>query len=192
MPTTTKDTSTYSRAETASVPNSPSGRSRRGRRVSSPRFATASKPVYAKNTTAAAVSTPATPNAEGSRPNSTCDSGRVSPDSSSPTGCAGGTKGVRFAAFTKNAPATTTNTQMATLTTTSTLVTRDDCRIPSVATPPSTSVMRMAPTLTVLLSPNIEPGRCSNSARYPDHPRATTAAPSANSSTRSQPMIQAM
>jgi hypothetical protein len=43
-------------------------------------LATASNPVYAKNTTAAAVSTPAMPNADGATPNSTCDSGRASPD----------------------------------------------------------------------------------------------------------------
>jgi hypothetical protein len=56
--------------------------------------------------------------------------------------------------LTKNAPAITTNTQIATFTTTSALVTRDDCRMPSVATAPSSSGIAMAPTLTTLLSPN--------------------------------------
>ena len=51
--------------------------------------------------------------------------------------------------------------------------------------------MRTAPTLTGASSPNSDVGRPSSSPTYPDHPRATTAAPSANSRNRSQPMIQA-
>jgi hypothetical protein len=121
--------------------------------------------VYAKKTTAAAVSTPATPNADGSRPNTSCDSGWARPEVSSSTGWAGGTNGVRLAALMKKAPATTTNRQIATLTRTSRLVTRDDCRMPMVATPPSSSTMTIAPRLTVLCSPKNAPGRSNSWAR---------------------------
>ena len=48
-----------------SVPSRPSGMSRLGFLVSSPRLATASKPLYAKKTTAAATKTPTIPKAVG-------------------------------------------------------------------------------------------------------------------------------
>ena len=141
-------------------------RSRLGFLVSSPRLATASKPVYAKKTTAAALSTPTKPKTDGSSPKSACVTGCLMPSSPLPAGSAGGMNGVRLAALTKNSPATTTKTQMATLTSTSRLVIRADSRMPTIATMPRISTMAMAPTLTVLpSSPNQRVGRSSSSAR---------------------------
>ena len=58
-------------------------------------------------------------------------------------------------ALTKNSPATTTKTQIATLTSTSRLVTRADSRMPTIATTPRISTMAIAPRLTMLpSSPN--------------------------------------
>ena len=73
--------------------------------------------------------------------------------------------GVRLDRCTKNAPATMTNRQIATLMTTSTLVTRALSRMPTIATAPSTSTMKIAPTLTIDPSPKIEDGRPNSSCR---------------------------
>src|SRR3954465_6672409 len=148
MPVTTNDTPTYRTVARASVPRRPCGRSRAGLRVSSLRFATASKPLYAKNTTAAAVSTPAKPNADGATPKSTWIRGRVPPWALGSAPWAGGTNGCQFADFTKNAPATMMNTQMTTFTATNALVTQADSRMPMTATVPRTATMAIAPTLT--------------------------------------------
>src|SRR3712207_427428 len=130
------------------------------------------------------------PKATGSRPATTSTSGRARPLPPS-AGCAGGTNGVRFAPRTNQAPATITNTQTATLTTTSAPVTRADSRMPSTATAVSTRTMAAAPTFTVDVSPNGDGGRSSRLPTYPDQPRATTAAPRANSRNRSQPITHA-
>src|SRR3712207_8528806 len=117
-------------------------------------------------------------------------SGWASPLSPS-AGRPGGTNGVRLAPRTNQAPATITKTQTATLTTTSAPVTRADSRMPSTATAVSTRTIAAAPTFTVEVSPNSDGGRSSRLPTYPDQPRATTAAPSANSRNRSQPITQA-
>ncbi len=111
--------------------------------------------------------TPANPNAVGGMPNATCESGRARPVPAPPAdaGCAGGTNGVRLLRLTKNSPAMTTKTQMATLSRTSAFVTHDDSRMPTTATIPSTSTMSIAPTLTVDDSPNRDLGRCKASPR---------------------------
>src|SRR5260363_12963 len=61
-PVNTQDTSTYSPAQIASEPSSPTGILRRGFFVSCATQDTASKPISAKNTTAAPRSTPLKPN----------------------------------------------------------------------------------------------------------------------------------
>src|SRR5690606_24784877 len=61
MPVMIAATLTYSTAQTASDPMMPIGRSRRGLRTSSAAEVTASKPMKAKNTSAAALNTPEAP-----------------------------------------------------------------------------------------------------------------------------------
>ena len=108
---------------------------------------------------------PAKPKADGSIPNSACPSGCFRPLVPSLTGAAAGMNGVRLDRCTKNAPATMTNRQIATLMTTRTLVTRALSRMPTRATSPSTSTMKIAPTLTIDPSPKIEDGRPNSSCR---------------------------
>ncbi|BDH57450.1 hypothetical protein MTP03_23890 [Tsukamurella sp. PLM1] len=99
--------------------------------------------------------------------------------------------GTRLERVTKNAPITTTKTEIATLTTTRMLVARADSRIPTMAITPRTTMIAIAPTFTGASSVNSSGGSPNRSARYPDQLRETTAAPSPNSSNRSQPMIHA-
>ena len=108
---------------------------------------------------------PAKPKADGSIPNSAWPSGCFRPLVPSLTGAAAGMKGVRLAFWTKNAPATMTNRQIATLITTSTFVTRALSRMPTSATTPSTSTMATAPTLTIEPSPKIDGGSPNSSCR---------------------------
>src|SRR3954454_3981517 len=86
---------------------------------------------------------------------------------------------------------------MTSLIATMTAVTRDESLIPSTRTPAMINAMAIAGMLTVAVSPAIDDGSGtprspSSWLKYPDHPTETVAAPSASSSTRSQPMIQAM
>src|SRR5690349_22926934 len=133
---------------------------------------------------------PPMPNAVGSMPATRPISGCFRPPSPAAP-WPGGTNGVRLAPVTNHAPSTITKTQMATLTITSTPVTRADSRMPSTAINVRTTTISTAPTLTGASSPNSDVGRWSRLPTYPDQPRATTAAPRANSRNRSQPMIQA-
>jgi hypothetical protein len=77
-----------------------------------------------------------------------------------------------------------------------TVVTREDSLIPRISTPVITSAITIAGMFTVAVSPAIDvgsgmPRSPSSWLRYPDQPTETVAAPSASSSTRSQPMIHA-
>src|SRR5262249_61463805 len=98
-PTITPETSTYRIVQTASDPRMPRGMSRCGLRASCADVDTASKPMYAKNTTAAPRKTPLQPN--------------------TPNGPSlGGTNGCQFAGSTNTPPPATLNSSTATLTTT--------------------------------------------------------------------------
>ena len=68
IPVTTSDTATYSSAQIASDRKIPSGRSRWGFFASSALVATMSKPMNAKNTSAAPLKIPADPERTGSGP----------------------------------------------------------------------------------------------------------------------------
>lgn len=83
---------------------------------------------------------------------STTGCSRIEPPSG--TGVAGGMNGVRFAASMKKTPTPMISTQTASLTATSTLVSREDWRIPSTATIVSRPMIRTAPMLTGAVSPN--------------------------------------
>src|SRR5262249_44633328 len=88
-----------------------------------------------------------------------------------------------------------TNSTTKSLMPTSTRLTRSDSLIPMVASVASTATRSIASTFTFESGP-IDEGQpnpiCSrNKAAYVDQPCATTLAPSINSSSRSQPMIQA-
>src|SRR3546814_16578299 len=89
----------YSNGTSAMPPKMPSGSVRCGSLTSSADVATTSKPMKAKNTSAAPDSTPATPYFAGSAPvaqdSSDCDHASAPPPSA---GTAGGTNGDRLAA----------------------------------------------------------------------------------------------
>src|SRR3954468_13913220 len=84
-----------------------------------------------------------------------------------------------------------TNSTTATLMTTSTPVTRLDSLVPRMSSSDRRSTMPTAAQSGRAASPASQLGRSSSCARYADHPRETTAAPSMSSSSRSQPMTQA-
>ena len=94
-----------------------------------------------------------------------CHSGWLSPPAAASSGLLSGMNGVRLAALRKKTPTTITKTVIDTLISTRTLVTHLDSRIPTVATTPSTSTMRTAPTLTGASSPNSEVGSPRKSCR---------------------------
>jgi hypothetical protein len=78
----------------ASEPRMPIGRSRCGFLVSSAVVATTSKPMKAKNTTAAPATTPAKPNTAGSMPSRVSIIGAFSQPSELGAGCDSGMNGV--------------------------------------------------------------------------------------------------
>ena len=96
---TTIVTRMYSTVTIARPPRMPRGTVRCGSLVSSAVVATTSKPMNAKNTSAAPDSTPITPYAVGSSPNRNANTG-CSSDVRSGAGCDGGTNGEKFAVFT--------------------------------------------------------------------------------------------
>lgn len=100
----------------------------------------------------------------------------------------------------KKAPATITVRTTVTLMATTTAVTRAESFVPRTRMTVSTRTRAaartskpnpFAPSLPLSASGRCQPALSSREAMYPDQPTATTAVPSANSSTRSQPMIQA-
>ena len=78
----------------ASEPRMPRGRSLAGFFVSSAAVATMSKPMKAKNTTAAPAMTPPQPNVPWLKPNNVWTRGASQPVAPASAGCAGGTKGL--------------------------------------------------------------------------------------------------
>src|SRR3712207_3894881 len=87
---------------------------------------------------------------------------------------------------------------MATLIAVNTMLTRAEIFVPTASSVISTTTSSSAPQSNSMPPPpptavlTSRPTRASTFCRYCDQPLATTAAPTANSSTRSQPMIQAM
>src|SRR5689334_17362321 len=94
-------------------------------------------------------------------------------------------------------PSTITSSTTATLTAVMTALTRDDNLVPSTSNTVRTPTSRIAPQSNWNGPPSLNavftsiPTSPSVVCRYADHPLATAADPTANSSTRSQPMIQA-
>ena len=78
MPVTTSETATYRVVQIASEPRMPIAMSRCGFLVSSAVVATMSNPMNAKNTSAAAVKMPVTPNDPGANPRSCSSDGALS------------------------------------------------------------------------------------------------------------------
>src|SRR5262249_10217735 len=121
----------------------------------------------------------------------------------------GGMNGCQFALLIYIAPNPTNSSSTATFTTTITVLNPADSLIPMTRIAETTTTMIAAGTLntpaTVLPSGSAtrDPGGPDNAAgkwipmscrmltKFPDHPTAIVAAPSAYSSTRSQPMIHA-
>ncbi len=93
MPVTTTVTRMYSTVTMARPPRMPRGTARCGFFVSSAVVATTSKPMNAKNTSAAPDRMPTTPYVVGSRPDRNAKSDWCRPESDS-AGCDGGMKGV--------------------------------------------------------------------------------------------------
>src|SRR3954454_9825098 len=96
----------------------------------------------------------------------------------------------------KNSPATITSSTTAILMVTMIALTREEILMPSTSTAVTSKTISIAGMLNVASSPAIEEGRwapmlSSRDVAYPDQPTATTAAASASSRIRSQPMIQA-
>src|ERR671914_1410294 len=96
----------------------------------------------------------------------------------------------------KKSPATITSRTTATLMVTMIALTREESLMPSTSRAVTTSTISIAGMLNVAFSPAIDDGRwrpmlSSSDWAYPDQPTATTAAPSASSRMRSQPMIHA-
>ena len=75
IPVITSDTATYSAVQMPKEPRMPMGISRCGFLVSSAAVATMSKPMKAKNTSAAAVKIPVMPNEPGEKPRSCSSDG---------------------------------------------------------------------------------------------------------------------
>ncbi|MNV78061.1 hypothetical protein D3C71_1715310 [compost metagenome] len=102
MPVSASVTRMYSSVTSARPPKMPRGRLRCGSRTSSAEVATTSKPMNAKNTSAAPEITPVQPYWLGTAPVSQDSSGWVQASAPTPPGpasggCAGGTKGEKFA-----------------------------------------------------------------------------------------------
>src|SRR5947209_10802256 len=151
--------------------------------------------MNAKNTSAAPAKIPPTPNAPGEIPMS-CAS--VVPELPPGAGFEpdGGMNGCRFFEWKYDRPATMTSRMIESLIATITAFTVLDVRIPRHSSPAISSTITAANTLW--WSPYIQVGtwrfhgeELSTTLKYCDQPEATVAAPSASSSIRSQPMIQA-
>jgi len=99
MPVTTSETATYSVVQMARELKMPIGRSRCGFLVSSAAVATMSKPMKAKNTSAAALKMPLTPNEPGENPRS-CSSEGVDIAPAAALDPLGGMNGERLLALT--------------------------------------------------------------------------------------------
>src|SRR5215211_6015199 len=193
MPVRTSDTTTYSRVQMASDPRMPMGMSRWGLRVSSAVVATTSKPMKAKNTIAAPKTMPSQPKASGSSPNRTSISGRPASTALAALGASagGGMNGLQLEAVILTTPAPMNRATTASLMVTMTALKRELSLTPMIATAVRTSTIAPAVRLTEP-SPEIDSGMGKTEEKYLAQPTDTAAAPRANSSTRSQPMIQAI
>src|SRR5690606_24852328 len=112
-----------------------------------------SKPMKAKNTSAAPDSTPAIPYFAGTAPvaheNSDCDQTSASVPA---VGADGGMNGVKFSTRRYVKPTTITNSTMPTLITVNTLLTRADSLVPCTSSAVNTATMNSGPQS--IASPN--------------------------------------
>jgi hypothetical protein len=98
--------------------------------------------------------------------------------------------GLQLAVLILTAPAAMNSSTTASLMATMTVLKRELSLTPRIMTAVRISTIAPAARLTVP-SPEMDPGIGTTEAKYCAQPTETAAAPSANSSTRSQPMIQA-
>ncbi|MCY1229791.1 hypothetical protein D3C72_1739190 [compost metagenome] len=137
MPVMIAATTTYSTVHTASEPMMPIGRSRRGLRTSSAAEVTASKPMKAKNTSAAALKIPLKPN---------------------------GANGSQLAGCTCQTPTAMNSSTTPIFTATIRLFTRVDSRTPYDTTQVIASMIRQAGRLIMVSTPGTEPGAAVSAA----------------------------
>ncbi|MNT16274.1 hypothetical protein D3C72_1513670 [compost metagenome] len=137
MPVMMAATTTYSTVHTASEPMMPIGRSRRGLRTSSAAEVTASKPIKAKNTSAAALKMPAKPN---------------------------GANGCQLAGCTCHTPTAINSSTTPILTATIRLLMRVDSRTPYDTTQVMASMIRHAGRFSMDFTPGTEPGAAVSAA----------------------------
>src|SRR5690606_14335606 len=163
MPVSANATPMYSRVTSARPPKMPSGSVRCGSFTSSADVATTSKPMNAKNTSAAPESTPAIPYFAGAAPvahdSSDCDQASALPPS---VRMAGGTNGVRLSTLKYVSPTTITNSTMPTLITVNTLLTRADILVPMISNAVNTATMNRGPQSTPMPATSIVVGMCTS------------------------------